>query len=76
MIVAIGFKSAKVPDRVKVLLGTKLVLQKSIGGKKGYLNFAIQDLKAYRNAKGGFLPVIGEKSIKWREQDNLLIGEV
>ena len=76
MIVAVGHKLKKPPERVKVLLGGPLMTQSSIFGIQGFMRFQIQDLKAYRTDDGGILPVIGMDEIKWHLDGELLIGEV
>lgn len=76
MVVAVGYKSAKPPVRIKSLLGGKLMVQKSIRGIHGYMIFCIQDLQAYRTEKGGILPVISDNRINWKEDNGILIGEV
>lgn len=76
MIVAIGYKSERPPERIKNLLSGPLMRQSTIRGKKGYMRFMIQNLESYRDEKSGILPVIGMKEISWREDDGLLIGEV
>lgn len=76
MIVAVGYKSTEPPVKIKHLLGGELMIQKSIVGIHGYISFCIQDLEAYRTENGGILPVIGMKEISWREDSDILIGEV
>ena len=76
MIVAVGYKSEKPPERIKRLLSGPLMTQSTIFGKKGFMKFQIQNLKSYRDEKGGIFPVIGSKEIQWREDGELLIGEV
>ncbi len=76
MIVAIGYIAEKPPKRCNDLLSGPLLIQTTISPKKGFARFVIQDLKCYRDEKGGILPVIGLDEIEWTENGELLIGEV
>lgn len=76
MIVAIGYRTAKPPERVRSLLNGKLLRKRSIKGIHSYTKFVIQDLNTYKLPDGGYLSVITEPDIKWREDDGILIGEV
>ena len=75
MIVAVGYRGGP-SKRAKKLLSGPLLVQSTICPKEGFSRFLIQDLKAYRDDKGAVAPVIADDEIRWRKDEDLLIGEV